>query len=198
MYELHAAPQDHYKSGVRKTQAQVPFWPCNALQNALSAPKPSRATKNLTFAFFLPLPNIVDMIASFGLPKRWDCGQYRPGLGLLVLLIWLEKNETASRWPRFRKSVTASFEAGAGSSKNMTHHVSLESSTNAKEATATPSRQKIRRFFSRDQWRSGRHRRPPRTDRGRGRRRGAEIMVGRPPAREPPPARPAVGGVKRI
>lgn len=150
MYELHAAPQDHYKSGVRKTQAQVPFWPCNALQNALSAPKPSRATKNLTFAFFLPLPNIVDMIASFGLPKRWDCGQYRPGLGLLVLLIWLEKNETASRWParpRFRKSVTASFEAGAGSSKNMTHHVSLESSTNAKEATATPSRQKIRRFF---------------------------------------------------
>ena len=47
-------------------QAQVPFWPCNALQNALSAPKTiTRAKKILTFAFFLPLPNIVDMIASW-------------------------------------------------------------------------------------------------------------------------------------
>ena len=67
-------------------QAQVPFWPCNALQNALSAPKPSRATKNLTFAFFLPLPNIVDMIASFGLPKRWDCWPIPTGPGVACIV----------------------------------------------------------------------------------------------------------------
>ena len=179
----------------------------NAMQcnvKSFSASKStSRATKKLTLAFFLPLPNIVDMIASwldqalgFALPIPAGCIG-RSGEKMRRLRDAFAFGKPSRRVLKAcRLACRAS--AGTGSSKNMTHHVSLESSTNAKEATATRSRQKIRRFFSLDQWRSGRHRRPPRTGRGRGRRRGAEIMVGRPPAREPPPARPAVGGAKRI